>query len=352
MADSAPILSPPYASLTDRFYREAETAPFPRAKTLLVSEGTAACLDLDPIWLARLEGVRWMLGQAGGQPRPIAMAYAGHQFGRFSRSLGDGRAVILGHLKDRDGRDHDLAVKGAGPTPFTHRGDGYLTLSAAIAEFEISEALAARKIPATRVLAVLTTGETITREGPEPGGILVRIASSHIRFGSFQYAWARRDSDALLRLARWTLARHAPASDPLDNPGLAVLDLAVERQASLVAQWMKHGFVHGVLNTDNMLVSGEAMDLSTGGFTATRDPAAVLSAVDREGRYAFGRQPAMVRWGLARLAEALLPIIDRDPQIALPLAQAAVSRFERRFAEALEADHSPVAPSRVALSKI
>lgn len=264
--------------------------------------------------------------------QPVAQAYAGHQFGGFSPQLGDGRALLLGEVIDRQGQRRDIAFKGSGRTPFSRGGDGKAAIGPVLREYLISEAMQALGIPTTRTLAAVTTGETIYRDGPLPGAILTRVAASHVRVGTFQFFAARRDTDRLRRLADYVIARHDPDLAGQEGRYLALLQRVAERQASLVARWMGVGFVHGVMNTDNMTISGETIDYGPCAFMEAYDPATVFSSIDRDGRYAFGNQPGMAQWNLARLAETLLPLIDDDSDRAVALATETLDRFPDQFA--------------------
>lgn len=281
--------------------------------------------------------------------QPLAMAYAGHQFGGFSPVLGDGRALLLAELRGPGGVLFDLHLKGSGATPFARGGDGKAALGPMLREVLISEALAALGLPTSRALAVLTTGETLWRDqalrpGAQPGAVLARIAASHLRIGSFEFCAARGDRALGRRLLAFAVARHDPDLDPGDVWGFC--RRVVARQAKLLAQWMALGFVHGVMNTDNMTLSGESLDFGPCAFLDAHDPGAVFSAIDRGGRYAYARQPAIAQWNLARLAEALLPLAlpedDRGEgaagQAALAEAEAVVQSFAPLYAEAFAAE--------------
>lgn len=259
---------------------------------------------------------------------PIAQAYAGHQFGGFSPSLGDGRALLLGEVLDRHGRRRDIAFKGSGPTPFSRGGDGRAAVGPVLREVIIGEALQALGIPTTRALAAVATGEPVFREGTLPGAVLTRVAASHLRVGTFQFFAARGDIDKLRLLADHAIARHDPqlAGDPDRYMGL--LRAVAERQAALIARWMHVGFIHGVMNTDNMTISGESIDFGPCAFMEAHDPDAVFSSIDTHGRYAYANQPLIARWNLARLAEALLPLVDADdPQRAVAGATDVIDSF-------------------------
>jgi serine/tyrosine/threonine adenylyltransferase len=264
---------------------------------------------------------------------PIAMAYAAHQFGNFVPQLGDGRAILLGEVVDRNGGQRDIQLKGAGRTPFSRRGDGRAALGPVLREYLVSEAMHALGIPTTRALAAVSTGERVFRDRPLPGAILTRVASSHIRIGTFQYFAARRDVEAVERLADYVIDRHFPEVRPSEKPILALLQSVVERQASLVARWMHIGFIHGVMNTDNTALSGETIDFGPCAFMDSYDPATSFSAIDELGRYAYGNQPTIAQWNLARFAETLLPLLDPNPERAVELANEAVSAFTSRFQE-------------------
>ncbi|HPU50012.1 MAG TPA: YdiU family protein [Burkholderiaceae bacterium] len=264
---------------------------------------------------------------------PIAQAYSGHQFGGFSPQLGDGRALLLGEVIDRHGRRRDIAFKGSGRTPFSRGGDGKAALGPVLREYLIGEAMHALGIPTTRALAATLTGEDIYRDaGPQPGAVLTRVAASHLRVGTFQFAAARGDEDLLRKLADYTIERH-PAS-PVTGDGnryLGLLEAVCERQASLIARWMGVGFIHGVMNTDNMTLSGETIDYGPCAFMDQYDPETVFSSIDTGGRYAYGNQPLIARWNLARLAETLLPLLGPDPERAVALATAVIDAFPARY---------------------
>jgi serine/tyrosine/threonine adenylyltransferase len=300
----------------------------------LVRLNTKLALDLglDPERLATLEGVEMLAGNLvpqGGEP--LAMAYAGHQFGTFVPQLGDGRAILLGEVIDRAGVRRDIQLKGAGPTPYSRRGDGRAALGPVLREYIVSEAMAALGVPTTRALAAVTTGEPVWRETPLPGAILTRIASSHIRVGTFQFFAARRDVDAIRRLADHVIARHYPEVASAANPYRALLDQVISRQAALIAKWLLVGFVHGVMNTDNMSIAGETIDYGPCAFMDAYHPRAVYSSIDRMGRYAYGNQPDIAQWNLIRLAETLLPLLAEDHDTATNEAQQAIGEFARLF---------------------
>ncbi|MCW2683228.1 MAG: hypothetical protein JWP33_1141 [Blastococcus sp.] len=329
----------PSITLDDRFARElpemarpwqAEEAPDPQL--LVLNEPLAAELGLDPGWLRSSAGVRLLVGNdvpAGASP--VAQAYAGHQFGGFNPRLGDGRALLLGELTGADGRLRDLHLKGSGRTPFARGGDGLAVVGPMLREYVISEAMHALGIPTTRSLAVVATGRQVRRETMLPGAVLARVATSHLRVGSFQFAAATGDLDLLRRLADHAIGRHHPAAADADRPALALFDAVVTAQAELVARWMHVGFIHGVMNTDNMTISGESIDYGPCAFLEAFDPATVYSSIDTGGRYAYGNQPLVAEWNLARLAEALLPLIDGDQERAIELAVASLRAFRPRY---------------------
>ena len=325
----------PTVQLDDLFARELgeltvpwQAAEAPDPRLLALNEPLAAELGLDPAWLRSPDGLRLLVGT--GVPsgaRPVAQAYAGHQFGGFVPRLGDGRALLLGEVVDAEGRRRDLHLKGSGRTPFARGGDGLAAVGPMLREYVISEAMHALGVPTTRSLAVVATGRTVRRETPLPGAVLARIASSHLRVGSFQYARATGDVDLLRRLADHAIARHHPAAAQAEHPYLALLRAVLAAQASLVARWMLVGFVHGVMNTDNMTISGETIDYGPCAFLDAFDPTTVFSSIDEGGRYAYGNQPVVAEWNLTRLAEALLPLFADDEQQAVAIAVQALEEF-------------------------
>jgi serine/tyrosine/threonine adenylyltransferase len=331
--------SAPSIRLDDRFARElaelavpwqAEAAPDPRL--LVLNEPLAADLGLDPDWLRSPDGLRLLVGElVPDGASPVAQAYAGHQFGGFVPRLGDGRALLLGELVGTDGRLRDLHLKGSGRTPFARGGDGLAAVGPMLREYVVSEALQALGIPTTRALAVVATGRPVRRETLLPGAVLARVASSHLRVGSFQYARSGGDVDLLRRLADHALARHHPQAAQAPHPHLALFQAVVAAQAALVAQWMLVGFVHGVMNTDNMTISGETIDYGPCAFLDAFDAATVYSSIDELGRYAYGNQPVVAEWNLARLAEALLPLFHDDQEQAVVMAGDALGAFRVQY---------------------
>ena len=324
-----------YAALPERFSAPLQARAFSKPKLIALNDTLATRLGLSPEWLRSPAGLSLLSYglRPDGQP-PVAMAYAGHQFGHFVPTLGDGRAMLVGEIPAPDGTVWDLHLKGSGPTPFSRRGDGRAALGPALREYLVSEAMAALGIPTTRALAVLTTGEKVLREDLVPGGIIARVAASHIRVGTFQYFAARRDLEALRILIDHVIDRLYPHLADSPNRALSLLEIVVERQAKLVAQWMLVGFIHGVMNTDNMSIAGETIDFGPCAFLDAYDPGKVFSFIDQNGRYAYGQQPDMALWNLGRLAEALLPCIDQDTDNAVKMATEALARFDDVFGEA------------------
>ncbi|MCW2699424.1 MAG: hypothetical protein JWQ45_959 [Blastococcus sp.] len=331
--------------LGNRFARElpemavpwrAEGAPGPRL--LRLNEALAAALGLDPAWMRSPEGLRLLVGTSvPGDATPVAQAYAGHQFGGFVPRLGDGRALLLGELVDGHGRLRDLHLKGSGRTPFARGGDGLAAVGPMLREYVVSEAMHALGVPTTRALAVVATGRRVRRETLLPGAVLARVASSHLRVGSFQYAAATGDVGLLRRLADFAIDRHHPAAATTERPYLSLFVAVVAAQAELIARWMLVGFVHGVMNTDNMTISGETIDYGPCAFLDAFDPAAVYSSIDSGGRYAYRNQPLVAEWNLARLAEALLPLIHDDQEQAITLAVESLDTFRPQYADAWSA---------------
>jgi serine/tyrosine/threonine adenylyltransferase len=320
-----------YARLPEVFYTRVNPTPVAQPRLILFNQPLARSLGLDPAAFTGPDAAALFTGnQLFPGAEPIAQAYAGHQFGNLAR-LGDGRAILLGEQMTPTGERFDIQLKGAGVTPYSRRGDGRAALGPMLREYLISEAMHALGIPTTRSLAVATTGEPVFREQTLPGAVLTRVAASHIRVGTFEYFAALGDTDALRILTDHTLLRHYPEQAGRDNPAIGLLEEVMERQASLIAHWMRVGFVHGVMNTDNMALSGETIDYGPCAFVDAYDPAAVFSSIDHQGRYAFGRQPAIAAWNLARLAEALLPILHPKPETALARANAALESFSECF---------------------
>jgi protein adenylyltransferase len=313
-----------------------EVAPDPRL--LVLDEALATELGLDPAWLRSSEGLRLLTGtNIPDGAVPVAQAYAGHQFGGFSPQLGDGRALLLGELTVADGTVRDLHLKGSGRTPFARGGDGLAVVGPMLREYVVSQAMHALGIPTTRSLSVVATGRMVRRETVLPGAVLARIARSHLRVGSFQYARVAGDTELLRRLADHAISRHHTAAAQAERPYLALFEAVVTAQARLVARWMLVGFVHGVMNTDNMTISGETIDYGPCAFLDAYDPATVYSSIDHAGRYAYGNQPGIAEWNLARLAEALLPLIHDDQERAIELAVQSLQGFAAQYENAWSA---------------
>jgi len=320
-----------YARLPDLFYSRVNPTPVREPRWVMFNAALAGSLGLDAETLQRDEAAALFAGnRLPDGAEPIAQAYAGHQFGHLTR-LGDGRAILLGEQRTPDGGRFDIQLKGPGRTPYSRGGDGRAALGPMLREYLISEAMHALGIPTTRSLAVVTTGEPVFREEPLPGAILTRVAASHIRVGTLVYFAARGDVEGLRLLTDYTLRRHFPDRIGAEFPALALLESVLERQASLVAAWQCVGFVHGVMNTDNMALSGETIDYGPCAFLDDYDPATVFSSIDQQGRYAFGNQPEIAGWNLARFAEALLPVLHADSKQALAMAQGVIAEYPERF---------------------
>jgi serine/tyrosine/threonine adenylyltransferase len=319
-----------YAGLPARFYARLDPVAVADPGLIKFNEVLAAELALE--WSEDTPLAAIFAGNVvpiGADP--IATAYAGHQFGQFVPQLGDGRAILLGEVIGRDGRRRDIQLKGSGRTPFSRSGDGRAALGPVLREYLVSESMHALGIPTTRALAAVTTGEPVFRGARLPGAVVTRVAASHVRVGTFEYFAARGDADAVRRLADYVIDRHYPELKSADRPYLELLAAATRRQASLIAGWMQIGFIHGVMNTDNTAVSGETLDFGPCAFMDAYDPATVFSSIDSHGRYAYGNQPAMAQWNMARFAETLLTLIDSDGQRAVDLATAVVNSFREHF---------------------
>lgn len=324
-----------YAGLHEKFYQRIHPTPVASPSLIRINEPLARDLQLDPERLAEPEGVAILAGNVvPGGSRPVAMAYAGHQFGNFVPQLGDGRAILLGELTDRQGVRRDVQLKGSGRTRFSRRGDGRAALGPVLREYIISEYMAAVGIPTTRALAAVTTGETVWRDTGLPGAVLTRVASSHIRIGTFQYFAAQQDVDAVRCLADYVIDRHYPQVAESVDRYSGLLNEVIARQAELIAQWMLVGFIHGVMNTDNVSIAGETIDYGPCAFMDAYNPAAVYSSIDALGRYAYGNQPRIAEWNLARFAESLMPLLSKDDDVALQRAQQAIDCFRPQFESA------------------
>ena len=324
-----------YARLPGHFYARVNPVRVSAPRLVKLNSELARELGLDPAALASAEGVEILAGNRIAEgSEPLAMAYAGHQFGHFVPQLGDGRANLLGELVARNGLRYDVQLKGSGPTPFSRRGDGRAALGPVLREYIVSEAMAAMGVPTTRALAAVTTGDRVIREQLMPGAVLTRVAASHLRVGSFQYFAARGDIEGVRALADYALARHYPETAGASKKFRALLDGVIARQASLVARWMSLGFIHGVMNTDNTSISGETIDYGPCAFLEAYDPDKVFSSIDAQGRYAYSNQPHAMHWNLTRLAESLIPLLieeEGSEEAAIEAAQASLLAFGTQY---------------------
>ncbi len=322
-----------YARLPERFFLRFDPVPVPAPRLVAFNRPLAEALGFDLAAFDEVRAAEWFSGNALPEgAEPVAQAYAGHQFGHFNPRLGDGRAVLLGEVVDRDGRLRDIQLKGAGMTPFSRGADGRSPLGPVLREYLVSEAMHRLGVPTTRALAAVTTGERVFRRVPEPGGVLTRVAASHLRVGTFQYFAARDDVEAVRTLADLAIERHYPELQGLEEGEryLALLEAVAGRQAALVAKWMGLGFIHGVMNTDNCAVSGETIDYGPCAFMEAYSPTTVFSSIDEQGRYAYRNQPWLAQWNLARFAETLLPLLDADQERAIEQATAVIEAFVPR----------------------
>jgi uncharacterized protein YdiU (UPF0061 family) len=327
-----------YAALPANFFARVAPTPVASPRLVKLNRALAVHLGLDPDVLDSPEGAEILSGKRlPDGAEPIAMAYAGHQFGHFVPQLGDGRAILLGEVIDKDGVRRDIQLKGSGPTPFSRRGDGRAALGPVLREYIVSEAMFALGIPTTRSLAAVITGESVMRETVLPGAVLTRVAASHIRVGTFQYFAARQDTDAVRRLADHVIERHYPHLASHERRYHALLEAVIARQADLIARWLHIGFIHGVMNTDNTSISGETIDYGPCAFMDHYDPAQVFSSIDEMGRYAYANQPRIALWNLTRLAECLLPLFSDDQEKAIAEAQDILGAFPERFTAAYQA---------------
>jgi uncharacterized protein YdiU (UPF0061 family) len=319
--------------LPGHFYARLNPVPVKRPTLVRFNHQLADELGLNAETLQSEEGVAVFAGNKipNHHAEPLAQAYAGHQFGQFVPQLGDGRAILLGEVMDRNGKRRDIQLKGSGRTPFSRGGDGRAALGPVIREYIVSEAMHALGVPTTRSLAAVTTGEPVYRETPLPGAILTRVAASHVRVGTFEYFAARHDTEAVRLLADYVIKRHYPDAQDAANPYLALLQRVGDGQAALVAKWMHVGFIHGVMNTDNTAISGETIDYGPCAFMDAYDPATVFSSIDRWGRYAFGNQGQIAQWNLLSFAETLLPLLGSDTQAAIANAKEVVNAFDGIF---------------------
>jgi uncharacterized protein YdiU (UPF0061 family) len=317
-----------YARLGERFYTRQLPVPVSKPGLIRVNHALARQLGLDPDWLESGQGVEFIAGNyiAEGTD-PLAAVYAGHQFGGWNPQLGDGRAILLGEVIANDNVRYDIQLKGSGRTPYSRGGDGRAPLGPVLREYIVSEAMAVLGVPTSRALGAVTTGEWVRRENRLPGAVLARVAQSHIRIGTFQFFASRQDHDALKTLIDHVIQRHYPQAEKTANPVRSMLDGVVARQASLVAHWQSLGFIHGVMNTDNMLLSGETIDYGPCAFMDEFEPGKVFSSIDHGGRYAYGNQPPVAHWNLSVLTQSLLPFLDVDQDKALASGQAAIDAF-------------------------
>jgi serine/tyrosine/threonine adenylyltransferase len=320
-----------YARLPAAFYEKRIATKVSKPQLVLFNHALAGQLGLNATALASEDGTAIFAGnQLPAGAAPIAQAYAGHQFGGFTM-LGDGRALLLGEQITANGERYDIQLKGSGPTAYSRRGDGRAALGPMLREYIISEAMYALGIPTTRSLAVVTTGEAVFREEALTGAVLTRVAASHLRVGTFQYAAGIADLDAVQTLADYTIRRHFPELLNKDQTYHALLDAVIDRQASLIAKWMHVGFIHGVMNTDNMAISGETIDYGPCAFMDSYSPVTVFSSIDRQGRYAYGNQPHIALWNLTRFAECLLSLLNEDLEQAIPMAEQMLHGFQLKY---------------------
>ena len=321
-----------YARLPDRFFARISPNPVAAPRLIRLNDALAVQLGIDPARLSTPEGVAGLAGNRVPEGAdPLAMAYAAHQFGNWVPQLGDGRAMLLGEVIDHEGVRRDIQLKGSGPTPFSRRGDGRAAIGPVLREYMLSEAMAALGIPTTRSLAMVSTGEWIQREGPQPGAILTRVARSHVRIGTFQYFRNRDDIEGVRLLADYVIARHYPDAAHAEHPYRALLDAVIEGTGRLIARWQLVGFIHGVMNTDNMSVACETIDYGPCAFMDAFHPGTVYSSIDVNGRYAYANQPAIAHWNLSRLAEAMLPLLDADADASMAAAYKALDGFAPAF---------------------
>lgn len=328
----SPTLDHSYLRDLPDLCQRCDPVPCERPESLYFNQALAADLGLETAFTAAdTRAALWSGNRLLEPMQPIAQAYSGHQFGQFNPNLGDGRALIIGEWIDPQGQRVDLALKGSGRTPYSRGGDGRAAVGPMLREVLLSEAMQALGVPTTRSLAVIATGETVRREALLPGAVLTRVAASHIRIGTFEYLASRHQYDTLKTLADYTIRRHYPDLADADQPALELLRAVQARQADLVAQWMSLGFIHGVMNTDNISIAGETIDYGPCAFIEHYDPAAVFSSIDRQGRYAYQNQPAIMNWNLARFAETLVPLIHEDQATAVEQATEVIHDFGKRY---------------------
>ncbi len=332
-----PVFDNSYARLPERLFHRQGAEAVPDATLIRVNEPLCAQLGIDAQWLRSPAGLDMLSGRAfPDSADPLATVYAGFQFGNWNPQLGDGRALLIGEVIAPDNRRYDIQLKGSGRTPYSRGGDGKSPLGPVLREYIVSEAMHALGVPTSRALGAVTTGETVYRDSALPGAILTRVASSHIRVGTVQFFASRKDTEALQHLSDHVIARHYPEAANHANPVQAMLGAVIDAQARLIARWQGLGFIHGVMNTDNMLLCGETVDYGPCAFMESYDPATVFSSIDHGGRYAYGNQPQISHWNLAGLAQALLPVLHSDEDEAVKLAQAEINTFPKRFVAAYQ----------------
>lgn len=324
-----------YINLPEQCYRQQAPTPVATPGLIRVNQQLCAQLNIDPTWLSSEAGVSVAAGNTIAEgSQPIATVYAGHQFGNWNPQLGDGRAVLLGEVLDQNNNRFDVQLKGSGPTPYSRGGDGRAPLGPVLREYIVSEAMAALGVPTSRSLAAVTSGERVYREQDLPGAVLTRVAQSHIRIGTLQYFAAQQDLPALEALVAHIIQRHYPQAQQSENSTLAMFELILAKQASLVAHWQSLGFIHGVMNTDNILLCGETIDYGPCAFMDTFNPDQVFSSIDRNGRYAYSNQPGIMQWNLSALAQALVPLLAPKQDQAVELARSALDKFPALFSQA------------------
>lgn len=326
-----------YVKLPEAFYSRQNPTPVKAPGLISANHALASELGIDGEWLVSQQGIETCSGNHIPEgAEPIATVYAGHQFGGWNPQLGDGRAVLLGEVLDTNQRRYDIQLKGSGQTPYSRNGDGRAPLGPVLREYILSEAMAALGVPTTRSLAAVTTGEPVFREEALPGAVLVRVASSHIRIGTFQYFAAMGDVESVRALHEYAASRHYPETLEAENPGLAFLDAVINRQAELVANWQLLGFIHGVMNTDNMLVCGETVDYGPCAFMDGHNPAMRYSSIDTQGRYAYANQPRIAHWNLSWLAQSLIPVLDENQEAAVNMAQQSIDQYPEKYHRAYD----------------
>ena len=321
-----------YASLSEDFFARVAPTPVAAPRLLRWNEALGDELGFSAAWAEGATGLGTLAGNRRlADVEPIAMAYAGHQFGNWNPSLGDGRAIQIGEVSDPTGARRGIQLKGAGPTPFSRRGDGRAAIGPVLREYVLSEAMHAMGVPTTRALAMVTTGESVYRERAEPGAILTRVARGFVRVGTFEYFAARRDTDAVRSLADYVIAHRYPEAASEENPYLALLNEVVSSQADLIGRWMLIGFIHGVMNTDNMSIFGETIDYGPCAFLDEYDPAKVFSSIDQNGRYAYNQQPGIGLWNLTRFAETLVPLLSDEQEAGVEIANDSLGAYAEKF---------------------